>query len=283
MKKKILLAIAFTTASLVCVTHQVWTNVSGAPGPYTNAPTSAGKELNCLTAGCHVGNPVNAAGGTLSIKLLDGTTEVNEWLANKTYNVNVIMSKAGAAKYGFEISAKRGTTSSNMGSLKNSGTGTQFAPFTNSTYLTHSATATGNWTFQWTAPAASSDAVTFYVAGNAANGDNNTTGDFIYSTSKTIASSSSAIGETDPFSSTIRVRGNPVSNYLIVDFDQAKQENAAIKIYTLQGKEIRLPVSFQGNGLNKRFVVETASLDKGMYIFSLQSGNNHASKKFLRE
>src|SRR4051812_15931225 len=117
MKKKILFAIAFTAASLVCVTHQVWTNVGGAPGAYTSAPNGGGKELNCLTAGCHVGNAVNAAGGTLAVKLLDGSSEVNEWIAGKQYNVNVTLTKSGASKYGFEISAKKGTTATNFGAL----------------------------------------------------------------------------------------------------------------------------------------------------------------------
>jgi hypothetical protein len=281
MKKKIVLAITFTVASLLCVTHNVWTNVNGAQGQLTSAPTSTGTELNCLTAGCHVGNPVNASGGTLAVRLMDGTTEATSWVAGKTYNVNVTLVKEGAIKYGFEICAKKGSTSTNMGTFTK-GTGTRISIGT-SNYITHdNAVATGNWTFTWTAPAASSDPVTFYLAGNAANGDNTSNGDFIYTMSKSIASSTASIRESE-FSSNVKVIENPVNQHLVVDFNPQSQGNASIKVYSMQGTEIKLPVSLQGNGLNKRFVVETASLQQGMYIFSLQSGDEYASKKFLKE
>src|SRR5262249_35106842 len=38
------------------------------------------------------------------------------------------------------------------------------------------------WSFNWTAPPAGSGTVTFWVSGNAANNDQNNTGDFIYNT-----------------------------------------------------------------------------------------------------
>ena len=40
-----------------------------------------------------------------------------------------------------------------------------------------------SWQYQWTAPAASVASVTFYAAGNAANGTGNTSGDYIYTQS----------------------------------------------------------------------------------------------------
>src|SRR5262249_59953992 len=44
----------------------------------------------------------------------------------------------------------------------------------------------GSWVFTWTAPATSVGRVTFYAAGNAANGNGGTSGDFIYTTSVSI-------------------------------------------------------------------------------------------------
>lgn len=282
MQRKILFAIAFTAGTLVFITPHVKTNVNGAPGPYTNAPMATGKELNCLTAGCHIGNPVNASGGALAIKLMDGANEVNEWVAGKQYNVNVTLSKDGASKYGFEISAKQGTGAMNFGTLT-PGTTTTFAPLTDSKYITHSSAGGGNWNFTWTAPAAGSDPVTFYVAGNAANGDNTTNGDFIYTTSKTIAASTASLDANERFASHVKVLQNPVDQNLTVNFTQQSPENASIKIYNLQGQEINLSSTLQGHGVHKRFVVETGSLDQGIYIFSIQSGRRQASGKFLRQ
>jgi hypothetical protein len=278
MKKKVLFALGFTAASLVCITPYLKSNVNGAQGKLTSAPG----ELNCLSAGCHTGNTVNAVGGTLAMKLLDNGNEVNEWVAGKTYNVNVTISKPSAVKYGFQISAKKGTTTTNFGTFT-VGTGTRVALGTTN-YITHNnAAATGDWTFTWTAPASGSDPVTFYLAGNAANGDNTEGGDFIYTTSRAINASSASIDPRELFASNTRILQNPVDRHLIVDFVQPVSANASIKVYTLDGQEIKLPFLLDGNGDNKRFVVETSALRQGMYVFSVQSGDYQTSKTFLKE
>jgi hypothetical protein len=282
MKKKILFALGFTAASLVCITPYVHSNLNGAQGQYTSAPTTGtGKELNCLTAGCHVGNAMNAEGGTVTVKLMDGTNEVNQWVAGKTYNVNVKVNKSGADNYGFEICAKRGTTGTNFG-VFTKGTDTRIAQNT-ANYITHTTPSTsGDWTFTWTAPATGTDPVKFYIAANAANGDNNTGGDFIYTSVKTVNSPTSSMSESDLFTANARIFQNPVHQHLIVDF--TGEVNSTLKVYTMQGKEIKLPMILQTNGENvRRFVVETASLHKGMYLFSLQSGTNQVSRTFLKE
>lgn len=55
-------------------------------------------------------------------------------------------------------------------------------------YVTHTQTGTSQttWTFDWTAPDAPTTA-TVYAAGNAANGGDGTLGDYVYTTSATIA------------------------------------------------------------------------------------------------
>src|SRR5262249_61152745 len=57
------------------------------------------------------------------------------------------------------------------------------------TYIEHtfagtapSATNQGSWTFRWRAPATGAGRVTFYAAGNAANGNFSPGGEFIYTT-----------------------------------------------------------------------------------------------------
>ncbi len=62
-------------------------------------------------------------------------------------------------------------------------------PFPNRQYIEHTSQGTffgqqngAAWTFRWTAPATDVGPVTFYAAGNQANGDGNTSGDNIYFT-----------------------------------------------------------------------------------------------------
>src|SRR4029079_13376265 len=61
-------------------------------------------------------------------------------------------------------------------------------------YIEHTATGTfigqqngAPWTFNWTAPPTDIGIVTFYAAGNQANNDGNTSGDYIYKTFVTSA------------------------------------------------------------------------------------------------
>src|SRR4029079_17212748 len=56
-------------------------------------------------------------------------------------------------------------------------------------YIEHTAAGTfvgqqnsASWTFNWTAPPTDIGPVTFYAAGNQANNDGNTSGDYIYKT-----------------------------------------------------------------------------------------------------
>lgn len=283
MKKKILFALGFTAASLVCITPYVHSNLSGAQGQYTSAPIGTGtnKELNCLTAGCHTGNLINSDGGTVTMKLMDGANEVSQWENGKVYTVNLTVNKPGAQVYGFEICAKKSGTSTNFGTFTK-GTGSRVAINT-SNYITHdNPSASGTWNFTWTAPATGADAVKFYIAANAANGDHTESGDFIYTQTRTINSTTSSMSESELFASNARILQNPVKQHMIIDF--TGEANSTLKIYTLQGKEITLPMLLQGSSDNvKRFVIETASLHHGMYLFSLQSGTNQVSKTFLKE
>src|SRR5258706_13981828 len=71
-------------------------------------------------------------------------------------------------------------------------------------YVGHdSANATNSWIIPWVAPDSSVGTVCFYAAGNAANGNNKSTGDSIYTTSLCIALDSS---------SGIVVQGTPLEN-----------------------------------------------------------------------
>src|SRR5262249_3171120 len=70
----------------------------------------------------------------------------------------------------------------------------------------------GSWAFTWTAPAISVGRVTFYAAGNAANGDGTNQNDFIYTTSVNIQPGCPSIS-VSPSSSTLPpgTAGDPYS------------------------------------------------------------------------
>ena len=150
---------------------------SGGPDP---GNTGAPGEFSCSS--CHSGGP---QGGNLKIEGLPAT-----YTAGQEYNLTVTLTQLGRVRFGFqatvlEASGKSaGTlvlTDANRTQLRNS-------TFTgnNRDYIEHTTEGTlpvgqaGSWSFKWRAPSSSAGGVSFYVAGNAANGDFSSFGDTIY-------------------------------------------------------------------------------------------------------
>lgn len=140
--------------------------------------TGAPDEGNCTQ--CHAGNELNAAGGSLTLTTFPETYEPNE-----VYTIVVNLSRAGQSRWGFEMIALDADGAS-VGSFEaDDAENTQLSE--DNQYIKQTLKGTGqgtedahSWEFQWTAPDADIGPITFYVAGNAANGDSVTTGDYIY-------------------------------------------------------------------------------------------------------
>src|SRR5215813_5569989 len=75
---------------------------------YMNGPASLGERVSgvlgpsitCNQAGCHVGQQINAAGGTLSLEGLP-----DQWTPGATYPLTVRIQRTGANIYGFQLTA----------------------------------------------------------------------------------------------------------------------------------------------------------------------------------
>ncbi len=281
MKKKLLLASLLTISGLVLLHPYVYTNSNGAPAGNTGAPN----ERTCAQSGCHSGNDLNESGGTFNIRVKDNGTEVNEYQHGKTYTVEVDIAREGAAGFGFQATAKSGNTSA--GTLSTGGNNDVQKI---STYITHKNPAPHHsgadmWTFQWTAPTTGGSDITFYAAGNAANGNGTTTGDFIYTTSKTLTSSSVSVDDKTLFSSNMRVYPNPVQNILAVDFTlpESKANTAILQVFAADGKlvstEKKEVKAFSANTI----YADLSGFDKGIYLVKLSAGEFTAVKKVLKQ
>ena len=155
---------------------------SGPPAGYTRAP---GEEPEAC-AECHVVE--NTGTGTISLNIPQTYTP------GQSYNITVTHANADQTRvrWGFQLTAldpseeKAGTLESldNLTQVLNNQ-----GPFPARQYIEHTSAGTfpgqlngASWTFRWIAPASDVGPVTFYAAGNHANGDNNTSGDNIYFT-----------------------------------------------------------------------------------------------------
>jgi hypothetical protein len=148
------------------------------PDPATNG--IFGDALACATAGCHVGNPVNspAGGGSVAIAGLPA-----QWVPGQSYPLTVTVQRTGAVLYGFQLSAVVDASNQQAGSFTPgsarvkviTGGGIQYPVHSNATVQ-----PSGTFTMTWTAPATGVGRIRFNLAGNAANGNLQNTGDFIY-------------------------------------------------------------------------------------------------------
>ena len=166
--------------------ERVSASASGPTASHTNAPG----ESNCTA--CHTDFPLNSGTGSLSISGVPAN-----YLPNQQIPVTVTVSQEDAVVYGFQL-----TMLDNLG--RQAGTFTLpnqspqqlqivdgFAGGFPRKYVEHTISGiiptvfgSKSWTFIWNAPAERVGKVSFYMAGNAANSDGGTSGDYIYTTSK---------------------------------------------------------------------------------------------------
>jgi uncharacterized repeat protein (TIGR01451 family) len=174
-------------------TRPVHAFAAGPPAGYTGAPG----EVAEACAECHV--PPDAGTGHISI------SAPQTYIPGQTYSITVTHANPDLTRrrWGFELTALD-TSDEKAGELQNPDGLTQV--LNNSglggarQYIEHTASGTfigqqngASWTFNWTAPATDVGPVTFYTAGNQANNDGNTSGDYIYRTFVTSAPSSTTM------------------------------------------------------------------------------------------
>ncbi|HEU4595841.1 MAG TPA: PQQ-dependent sugar dehydrogenase [Pyrinomonadaceae bacterium] len=155
---------------------------SGPPAGYTRAP---GEEPETC-AECHLVEDAGTGQLTLSVP--------PNYTPGQSYDITVTHTNADQTRvrWGFQLTALD-ASEERAGTLQPLDGLTQVldnqGPFPDRQYIEHTSQGTfpgqrngASWTFRWTAPAEDVGPVTFYVAGNQANGDGNTSGDNIYFT-----------------------------------------------------------------------------------------------------
>lgn len=175
--KNVLFISVLLVLLFVVSTGSVFAFSFGPPEEKTGAPN----EGTCADANCHTGNDLNASGGSLMLTIPE------TYVPNQVYEIVVGLARDGQSRWGFEMTA-----------LDSNGTGagsfetvdvatTQLKEKGGKQYIMHTADGSAQgtndenqWTLKWTAPDADVGPITFYAAGNAANGNFIPSGDYIY-------------------------------------------------------------------------------------------------------
>lgn len=223
--------------ALACLApHHVLAFSGGPPDARTGAPG----ETTCTQ--CHTTFPLNSGTGALTLLGAPDT-----YTPGNTYRLIVRLEDPSASRWGFELTALDASNSA-AGDLANAGTSTQTSTAPNGReYAKHTSSGTAfgttgahQWEFDWTAPVEDTGAVTFWFAGNAANGNSASSGDRIYNSNftldeETVTSVPVAIGP-------IRLlpnAPNPFNPRTELRFELDRASDVEIAIFDVRGRQVR--------------------------------------------
>ena len=223
---------ALIAAILLIVPTLILAYSSGPPDAKTGAPG----EGTCHD--CHNSFPLNSGDGSLTI------TAPTEYSAGETYQITIQVADNGQSRWGFEF------TPLNHGSITiTDPTNTQMSTFGNNVYVKHTTTGTHNgtpdgpvsWTFDWTAPVDPPSMITLYCAGNAANGNLNNQGDYIYTTSFNMNLAVGIDEKSDPLPNALALNSypNPFNAVANISYNLSEPGPAILGIYDVNGRYVR--------------------------------------------
>jgi hypothetical protein len=261
---------------------------SGASG-VTKSPG----ETDCNTSGCHTGNLVNASGGSIAITSVPTFTG-GKYIPGQTYTVSVKVARTSFNLFGFDFEAlKSNATDAGIFTITNDietkidTAGVAGKLRANVVHVIYGGASAGShtFTFDWKAPAAGTGTVTLYAAGNAANGNGTTSGDYIYNTSKVLTEDTSiGISEQNDNSSAIRlvVYPNPVVSSVNLSYELDKNSKVSAKLFSLNGQ---LVTSFfneeRAMGKQEQKLEIGSWVPKGIYLLSLEVDGEFNLKKMI--
>ena len=178
---------------ILFVTAVAYAKITGPDAGYTNAPGDLG---NCTS--CHdTFHDPNVGPG--SVRMNDVPAVYNP---GQQYTVSVTVQQGGRQRFGFQLTALD-QTGKRAGTLESLGSETQVNPETGAggrQYIEHTeagtfpnGAASRTWQVRWTAPSTDIGTVRFWFAGNGANGDGTNQNDYIYTSSASSDSPTSAV------------------------------------------------------------------------------------------
>ena len=274
MKKNLLILISAGLVIALCsTTSSVNSSSSGAPSGKANDPASG--SANCT--GCHSGTATSAT----TQASITSTIPTAGYTPGATYTITANVNFTGRSKFGFQVSPQN-AAGTLLGTLINTSAQTKLiggAKYVTHTTAGNSGTNTKSWTFDWTAPAAGTGAVTFYGSFMASNGDGGTNGDIIYTTSYAVTEAvASGISEVEANTNALTVIN--LKNALQISYNAQSVATANVELYTLNGTLVSTTSFEQQNAGAVNLNVDVKEgLNTGIYIVKVQQGTQVLTKK----
>jgi hypothetical protein len=281
-----MVAIAFT---LIVTSGVDGIESNGAPIASTNAPG----ELTCNRSPCHTGGALNSGGGTLAIEISNAS---GQYIPGATYDITVTMGQADIVRFGFQTLALFDVDSTNAGMFTvMDAMRTQVLSGINQyegrKYMTYKypgtepfAAGMGQWSFQWTAPATASGAITFYTAAAAADNDATDDGDLIYTQQLTLqptASTSIADEQGDEIIDCLFP--NPVSDNVNLTYEVKDLGTTTVLISDMLSRTSDVVlVREDAPGTHQVAIDLGQKYPAGLYFLTVTSGTSSDVRRFIK-
>lgn len=245
----------------------------GAPSGNTGSP---GDDQTCAHTDCHTGSASAKEG------LIATDVPASGYLVGETYLVTVSIEEIGITRFGFQASPQN-LDGDEMGEMELINAGqTKFTG--GGKYITHTNIGTNGtdsktWTFNWT-PEESSGDVTFYVAVNASDDEDDASGDHIYTSSVTLTEdpNNHPLSVEDMNDILFDINGT-VHDDLMVTVQTPVNNPIIIDVIDLQG---RLVTSRSYNYANGTFLIPVDNLNTGIYFVRISNAQGALTKQFFK-
>jgi hypothetical protein len=225
----------------------------------------------------------------VSIHIVDSSnTAISQYTPGQHYIARVTINTSGAtpAGYGFQMIALRDNGNTDLDGFTDVNPNNyKLATISNGrTYAEHpTISASDTFNVRWTAPPAGTGSVTFYAAGNAVNGNNNTSGDGANFTSLQLPEAGIlAAGEVSAATApTLQVFPNPVYYDVEARFYLPFSGIFLLKAYDLSGNLV-WSESRNCSAGNNTCRIPTEKWPAGAYILSLSGAQTSLTVKILK-
>lgn len=269
---------------------------------YVNDPDPGGA-LTCATSGCHSGTAIaDSTKFTVSMGLFsagsgaqtDVTSGVTTYYADSVYYMTVT-GNGTSNKYGFELTVVDNAASpGNMAgviALTNTATTTlgtyQPSGSTMRQYAGHkNASTIKTWTFKWTAPHTNLGPLTIYYCGMNSNGNNSSSGDIVYKSTRVIAEATPVVNGIENIQSKVNFfhLSPPVfTGDLQLSFDLKQNSDVSAQLISLNGEVVKTLINETISSGIYQSNFDLSNLSAGLYLVRLNIGNSSTVQKIVKQ
>ncbi len=272
------MTLLFAASSFIIKSGTGMSGHTGSPG-----------EPTC--AHCH-------GGGTSSAKSVSITSSptfsAGEYLPDSIYTVSLTINATGFSKFGFGCEILNASNAS-IGVMQTPGAGVQIVGPASKKNAIHntpkSGTGSATFTFKWKAPSEGEGDATFFVCGNAVDGNGNTANDLPIPSSLTIAEGTVASVPQQTFvtisenlvnaMSQVVVYPNPSSGLTNISYFLKTSKTVTIELIDISGKLIKQLLNETEHGGNHSHILNLNTVPSGVYFVKTSIDGITVSQKLI--